>query len=262
MKPELKEIPVERLVKGKYQPRSEFNQESLAELAESINMNGLIQPIVVRKLNEDGYEIVAGERRWRAAQQAGLDTVPCLINTYSDEQAIAATTIENINRADLNPIEEAKAYQQFIDELDYLHEEIAAVVGKSRAHITNCLRLLRLDDRVQQLIIEEQLTNGHAKVIAGLVKSQQYEVAQKCAANTWSVRRLEQEAKRLQQHSAIQSGVDPNIIALEQKISDQVNSEVKIDTDLSKKSGWLKIKYYNPETLAGLLDKMGIKYEE
>lgn len=260
-KPILCELPIEKLKRGKYQPRRVFDEEALAELATSIKSAGLIQPIVVRPLKEDYFEIVAGERRWRAAQLAKLDVIPCLINHYSDEQTSAITIVENINRVDLNPIEEARAYQRLIDEFSYLHEEVAAIVGKSRVKITNSLRLLNLDAEVQNLLIEKKLSEGHGKILAGLTANLQYKIAMQCVEKSWSVRKLEQEIKKLQtQNSAIHAS-DPNVVALEKIISEQFGSEVKLDADASQRSGWLKIRYFDPETLAGLLDKMGVKYE-
>jgi ParB family chromosome partitioning protein len=260
-KAELKNIPLEKLIIGKYQTRKDFDQVYIQELAESIKENGIIQPIIVRPVEEGDYEIIAGECRWRAAQLASLDLVPCLVRKYTDEQAIAATTIENLQRRDLNPIEEAKAYQQFVEKFDYLHEEIAAVIGKSRTKITNSLRLLRLDNRVQAMLESGELSDGHGKVIAGLPQKIQYEVAEKCATQDWSVRKLEHTIKLLQQRgSAIKHQEDPNIMALEKIISDQIGSEIKFEQNLNKRGGWLKIRYFNNETLAGILDKMDIKY--
>src|SRR4029079_3847018 len=168
-KPTLQQITIDRLSRGKYQPRQHFDPEKLQELADSIkSTDWLLQPIVVRPLSDGNYEIVAGERRWRAAQLAGLGEVSCLVFNYSDEQALQASIVENISRADLNPIEEAQAYQRLIDEFHYLHEEVAASVGKSRTAITNSLRLLKLDPRVQKFLIEGKLSEGHGKILASL----------------------------------------------------------------------------------------------
>jgi len=174
----LQQVAIDLLVRGRYQPRQHFDPEKLQELADSIkSTGGLLQPIVARPLPNGQYEIVAGERRWRAAQLAGLLDVSCLVCPYTDEQALQAAIVENISRADLNPIEEAKAYQRLIDEFQYLHEEVAASIGKSRTVITNSLRLLKLDPRVQTLLIEEKLSEGHGKILAGLDSHLQYELA-------------------------------------------------------------------------------------
>ncbi|CAN5285452.1 ParB/RepB/Spo0J family partition protein [soil metagenome] len=257
----LREIPVDKIQRAKYQPRQTFDASALAELAESIKSSGLIQPIVVRPLSDHNFEIVAGERRWRASQLAGLQNVTCLVKNYSDEQAAAVSTIENVNRVDLNPIEEARAYQRLIDEFQYLHEEVAAVIGKSRTSVTNSLRLLQLDNRVQQLLVEKKLSEGHGKCLVSLAASLQYKVALLCAEKGWSVRKLEQEVKKLQQPNSTIHAEDPNIIEFERLVSDQMGAQVKLDPDLSARSGWLKIRYFDNETLAGVLDKMGIKYE-
>lgn len=280
-KPELKNIPIEYLKPGKYQTRCIFDQESLQELAESIRAEGLIQPIIVRliddkndKQKEQGrsekakkYEIVAGERRWRAAQLANLDMVPCLVNNYTDEQVAAITPIENVQRENLNPIEEALAYRHLIAEFNYIHEEVAIAVGKSRPKITNLLRLLNLDVRVQKFIISGDLSEGHGKVIVGLPYDLQYKIAKESVDQEWSSRKLEQEVKRL--HNSPNSVEvnnrknDPDIRALEKLISNHVGSETKLEIDADKKnSGWLKIRYFNNEILTGILDKLGIKYDE
>lgn len=268
-KPELKNIPIECLRSGKYQTRRVFAQGALQKLAESIKSEGMIQPIVVRPVVSGigEYEIIAGERRWRAAQLADIDTVPCLVNNYSDEQTAAITPIENIQRENLNPIEEALAYQHLIDEFNYSHEEVAAVVGKSREKITNLLRLLRLDKQVQEMLISGVLSEGHGKSIAGLPIRLQCEIAKKITENDWSTRKLEQEVKKLNSGSNQDNQntqVDPDVKALERLITEQIGSEVKLEVDIDsthKKSGWLKIKYFNEEILAGILDKLGIDYD-
>ena len=261
-RPILRDIPIDKLVRGKYQPRRAFDDELLQELAQSIRSTGLLQPLVVRPL-EDGsdlYEIVAGERRWRATQLAGLDHVNCLVNHYTDEQAAEATTIENINRVDLNPIEEAGAYQRLIDDFDYLHEEVAAAVGKSRAKITNSLRLLKIDSRVQDLLIKGDLSEGHGKSLASLDKRLQFELARKCTIYGWSVRKTEQEVKKLQAKQKEQDhdqSLSINIKALEQSLADYVGSQVKIDYGQS--GGQLKLNFHNLDVLEGILKKLGYK---
>ena len=259
MKATLHQIPIEKLKRGKYQPRVHFDPDQLNELAESIKTtNGLLQPLVVRPLDDQFYEIIAGERRWRASQIAGFDTVMCLVNKYSDEQAIQASIIENINRADLNPIEEAKAYQRLMNEFSYIHEEIAATVGKSRAKVTNSLRLLKLEDRTQQLLITRQLSEGHGKVIAGVDPRLQFELANKCIKQNWSVRKIEQEAKKLQDKPmSTKQNKDPNLSSLESALSDHVGCKVNIGFDGQK--GKLEIDFHNLEILEGLFEKMGFE---
>jgi ParB family transcriptional regulator, chromosome partitioning protein len=260
-KPQLCELGVDQLQRGRYQPRRDFDQTALSELADSIRSSGVIQPIVVRGCGDHRYEIIAGERRWRAAQMAGLNSVPCLVNDYSDEQAAAVTTIENIQRKDLNPIEEARSLQQLIDDFHYLHDEVAAVVGKSRSQITNSLRLLRLEEAVQRWLIEGKLSEGHGKILAGLNPQDQIEIAQRCIAQSWSVRQTEQQVKKLAAQTAITTGQQADIKRLERTLSDQFGAQVKVEAHSSLQSGWLSIQFHNNDTLAGLLEKMGVKYD-
>ncbi|WBV66210.1 ParB/RepB/Spo0J family partition protein [Legionella pneumophila] len=188
-------LPVTSLQAGQYQPRQDFNVTELQELAQSISSQGLIEPLVVRPIAKERYEIIAGERRWRAAKLAGLNEVPCLIGDYSDQQACALTLIENIQRQDLNLIEEATGYKRLIEEFHYHQDEIAALVGKSRSHVANILRLLTLTDKVKQLVRDKVLSFGHARVLVGLNPEQQEMFAQQIIGEEWSVRHLEQEIK-------------------------------------------------------------------
>lgn len=259
-RPEFKQIALEQLTRGVYQPRRQFAEAELAELADSIRSAGLIQPLVVRPLLAGNYEIVAGERRWRAAQLAGLTTVPCLINQYTDEQAAAVTTIENINRVDLNPIEEASAYQRLLDEFGYLHEELAAIVGKSRTKITNMLRLLKLEQAVQQYLIDGCLTEGHGKILAGIPNNQQSFMAEKCVAQAWSVRKLEQECKKQENKITSKTKADPDIKALEKALGDHIGCQVVIDYD--DVNCHLTINCHNLDILQGVLDKFGFKQDK
>lgn len=257
-KPQLCQLGIEQLRRGRFQPRRDFDETALAELAESIRSSGLIQPIVVRLCGEQQYEIVAGERRWRAAQLAGLDSVPCLINNYTDEQAAAVTTIENIQRKNLNPIEEAQSLQRLVDDFNYLHDEVAAVIGKSRSQVTNTLRLLRLDERVQRWLIEGKLSEGHGKILAGLHHHQQVQLAERCIEQAWSVRQTEQQVKKMQNQPAIAPAHRADIKRLERIISDRLGAKIKVDTDTAAQSGWLSIQFHDNDTLSGLLEKMGI----
>jgi len=259
-KPELRQLPIDQLSRGKYQPRRDFDPKTLQELAESIKSAGLIQPIVVCRKSDNSYQIIAGERRWRAAQLADLDSVLCLVNQYSDEQAAAVTTIENINRVDLNPIEEAHAYQRLVADFGYLHEEIAAVVGKSRAKITNTLRLLKLDPRIQQFLIDKKLSEGHGKILASLSHSIQYQLAKKSMSQGWNVRKMEQQAKKMQvEKTCCDSESDPNIKSLENALTQHIGCKVKIDFEETK--GQLKIDFHNLDILEGVFKKMGFEFE-
>jgi ParB family chromosome partitioning protein len=261
-KPILQFISVDLLVRGKYQPRRHFDSEQLQELADSIKTTGgLLQPIIARPLQNGKFEIIAGERRWRASQLAGINEVSCLVSSYTDEQALQASIIENINRADLNPIEEAEAYQRLIDEFQYLHDEVAAAVGKSRTSITNALRLLKLDARVQQLLITTQLSEGHGKILAGILLSDQYELAERCIQKRWSVRKLEAEAKKLQQPvSNTGAYSDANIKHLETALADHIGNRVQIDCE-DRGGGFVKIRFNNIDELEGHFERMGFKYE-
>jgi ParB family chromosome partitioning protein len=262
IKPLLMQLSVDQLVRGKYQPRKHFDPELLQELAESIKTTGgLLQPIVVRPLGKDQYEIVAGERRWRAAQLAGINDVNCLISHYSDEQALQASIIENINRADLNPIEEAQGYQRLIEEFQYLHDEVAAAVGKSRTKITNALRLLKLDTRVQAFLMTGKLSEGHGKILAGLPMTQQFELAERAIQKQWSVRKIESEAKKLSEAPELENRFsDPNIKHLETALTNHVGNPVVIDCE-ERGGGYVKIRFNNIDELEGHFERLGFKYE-
>jgi len=262
-KPSLQQIGVDLLVRGKYQPRQHFDPEKLQELADSIkSTDGLLQPIVVRPKNDGQYEIVAGERRWRAAQLAGLGEVSCLVFNYSDEQALQASIIENISRADLNPIEEAQAYQRLIDEFQYLHEEIAASVGKSRTAVTNSLRLLKLDNHVQKLLIEGQISEGHGKILASLDPAQQTMLAEQCVQKGWNVRKMEAEIKKRFSANTEKQGAysDANLVRLEGALSDHLGNRVQIDYE-HKGGGFVRIRFNNVDELEGHFERIGFKYE-
>ena len=261
-KPTLQQISIDLLTRGKYQPRQEFDEEKLRELAASIiQTEGLLQPIVVRPLANHRYEIVAGERRWRAAQLARLDTISCLVFNYSDEQALQASIVENVSRADLNPIEEAQAYQRLIDEFHYLHEEVACSVGKSRAAITNSLRLLKLDKTIQKFLITKQISEGHGKILAGLAPMQQIELANRCIEKNWNVRKLELEAKKLQYtHTDNSPFSDTNTKHLELALSEHIGNRVQIDYE-ERGGGFMRIRFSNIDELEGHFQKIGFKYE-
>lgn len=258
-KPQLQQLSIDQLIRGKYQPRRHFDTTQLQELADSIKTTGgLLQPIVVRPQNGK-YEIIAGERRWRAAQLAGLMEVSCLVSHYTDEQALQASIIENINRANLNPIEEAHAYQRLIDEFHYLHEEVAAAVGKSRVSITNALRLLKLDPRVQELLITGQLSEGHGKILAGLAMHLQFPLAEKSVQKQWSVRKIEMEVKKMQEPVNQDSPYsDANIKHLEMALADHVGNRVFIECE-DRGGGFMKIRFNNVDELEGHFAKLGFK---
>jgi len=260
-KPEWRQLPIEQLVRGRYQPRQHFDPIQLEELAESIKTTGgLLQPVVVRPLPTGKYEIVAGERRWRAIQLAGFTEISCLIGQYNDEQALQASIIENINRANLNPIEEAQAYQRLIDEFDYSHEEIAATIGvKSRVSITNSLRLLKLDSRVKELLIKRELSEGHGKILAGVPSNQQYALAERSVNLHWSVRRLETEVKKLLSAQMNGPFSDPNIKHLETALSEHIGNRVFLEYE-EQGGGYMKIRFSNIDELEGHFSRLGFRY--
>jgi ParB family chromosome partitioning protein len=255
-----KHLPIDALRRGQYQPRRAFDEALLVELAESIKAQGIIEPIIVRPLSLNHYEIIAGERRFRAAQIAQCTEVPCIIRNYSDEEAAEVTLIENIQRADLNPIEEATALLCLIDDFFYTHEEVAAAVGKSRTKVTNMLRLLNLDSHVQQLLIDKKITEGHGKILVSLTTFEQIEFANETVRQEWSVRQLEHALKVQKNPSKREAPVDPNIKRLEKCASDHFGAEVVLE-NTEKSAGWLKLRYQNLDVLSGLLDKMGIEYD-
>lgn len=263
---ELQHINLANLRRGRYQTREKFSVEAINELAQSIKSQGLVQPLIVCQLKENSYEVVAGERRWRAALQLKLKTVPCLVKSYTQTQMAAIATIENLQREDLNAIEEANAFLTMVKEFSYTHEEVALIVGKSRAYVTNSLRLLKLDLQVQALLIDNLFQVGHAKVLAKLTKSEQRDWAKICNQKQWSVRQLEKELQKRQTMNlpnstsiGIKQSVD--IRRLEGILAEQVGTEVKVELIENKSSGWFKVKFYDADTLSGLLSKMGLKEE-
>jgi ParB family chromosome partitioning protein len=262
-RPTLQHIAIDLLVRGKYQPRQHFDPDKLQELADSIKAtSGLLQPIVVRPLATGTYEIVAGERRWRAAQLAGLDDVSCLVTNYSDEQTLQASIVENTSRADLNPIEEAQAYQRLIDEFGYLHDEVAASVGKSRAGITNTLRMLKLEQRVQKMLVDGRISEGHGKILAGLEPALQVELAERCVQKNWNVRKLELEVKKAQQSEKQPGGKfsDANVQRLEIALSEHLGNRVQVDYE-ERGGGYMRIRFNNVDELEGHFDKIGFEFE-
>lgn len=249
---------------GKFQPRSRFDESQLRELSESIRRNGIMQPIVVRRLpgqqegDKAAFEIVAGERRWRAAQMAGMDTIPCIVRDLSDQQALELGLIENVQRADLNPLEEAGGYQRLLAEFGYTQEELAQVVGKSRSHIANLLRLLNLPPEVRVLLEEGRISMGHARALLSLPDQEAALAARAIAERGLSVRQAETLARNTQgiarqprprgasstnAASAAAAGPkDPDILALEETISGSLGMTVTI-ADTGDQSGEIIIRY-------------------
>jgi ParB family chromosome partitioning protein len=228
---ELRDLPVELLQPGKYQPRTDMHADSLQELADSIRSQGVLQPIVVRRIGGDRFEIIAGERRWRAAQIAELHQVPAVIRDVPDEAAIAMALIENIQREDLNPVEEASALQRLIDEFEMTHQQAAEAVGRSRAAVSNLLRLLSLSTEVRKLLENGDLEMGHARAILTLESELQSQVARDIASKGLSVREAEELVRKLRSSEdkpAKPAGkrVDPNIQRLQDDLSEKLGAKV------------------------------------
>ena len=247
---------IDNLITGKYQPRGHMNQIALNELAESIKMQGIMQPIVVRPVGNMKYEIVAGERRWRAAKLANLSEVPILIKDIPDESALAMALIENIQREDLNAIEEAKGIQRLIDEFGMTHESASHILGKSRTTVTNLLRLLNLSEHVQKALLEGKIEMGHARALLSLSASDQVMVCQKVISKKLSVRDVESligQQKPAKRNIKKQKTAD--IVSFEENLSDKLGTSVKI-SHKSNGSGVLKINYSNLDELDSILKKI------
>lgn len=262
MQTEFRYLAIENLQAGQYQPREDFNVEALRELASSISSQGLIEPLIVRSIAKARYEIIAGERRWRAAQLAGLKEVPCLIGEYTDKQACALSLIENIQRQDLNLIEEASGYRRLMDEFHYHQDEIATLVSKSRSHIANILRLLTLSEFVKNLIRDKVLSLGHARALVGLSPEEQQSFTEQIIEEQWSVRKLEQEIKNYKIRDSAHpknAKKDRDIERLEIILAEQVGAPVHIINE--DEGGWLKVKFFDNDTLAGLLERLGLSYD-
>ena len=254
---DLRELPVDLLQPGKYQPRTDMHPESLEELASSIRAQGVVQPIVVRSINGSGrYEIIAGERRWRAAQMAGLHEIPAVVRNVPDEAAIAMALIENIQRENLNPIEEAIALQRLISEFEMTHQEAAGAVGRSRAAVSNLLRLLTLNDDVRKLVEKGDLEMGHARALLALEGESQSQTAREVAAKGYSVRETEHLVRRLSTAPARPKKpagtLDPDIRRLQDEIMEKLATRVAIQ-HTAKGSGKLVIQYNSLDELDGIL---------
>ena len=256
---ELKNLPIEYLQRGKYQPRREMPAEGLEELAESIRSQGIMQPIVVRPIADNRYEIIAGERRWRASQLAGLESVPALIREVPDEAAAAMALIENLQREDLNPMEEALALVRLQQEFELTHAEIAGLVGKSRTTITNLLRLTGLRDDVQTLLENGDIEMGHGRALLGLPAEQQSSAAATVVSRGLSVRQTEALVRRLvdEAKSPAKSSprIDPDIKQLQDSLSEKLGSPVQIQHG-AKGRGKLTIKYSSLDELDRTLSHM------
>jgi ParB family chromosome partitioning protein len=258
---ELAQLAVASLRPGKYQPRTRMDQESLRELADSIRVRGVIQPVIVRPVDDGGYEILAGERRWRAAQIAGLDRVPAVVRQVADDAALGIGLIENIQREDLNPIDKATGLKRLVDEFHLTHEEAARALGSSRSAVTNLLRLLELARAVQDMLQDGRLDMGHARALLAVGKAKQVELAEQVAARGLSVR----EAERLVQHALAPPGagtgrsprgrLDADARRLQEELSESLGATVHLKPRRGGR-GSLVIDYGSLEQLDGLVARL------
>ncbi len=260
---ELQKLPIEWLRPGKYQPRKDMSQEALEDLANSIRAQGVIQPVVVRELATNSYEIIAGERRWRAAQIAQLAEIPCIIKNVPDEAAVAIALIENIQREDLNAMEEAVALLRLSTEFELTHQQVADAVGKSRTTVTNLLRLNQLADDVKTLLEHGDIEMGHARALLALDLTQQSDAARVIAAKQMTVREAESLVRRIlePQPEVTPKAKDPDVAALEQKISERFGAPVSISYN-RKGKGDLVISYSSLSELDGILSQLGFAADE
>ncbi len=251
----LSEIPVDQIKPGPFQPRLGIVHEGIEQLAESMKAQGVLQPILVRAKAQGGYEIIAGERRWRAATLAGIHNIPAIVKEMPDETAYAVALIENIQRENLGPIEEAKGLKRLAEEINLTHLQVAEAVGKSRASVTNLLRLLTLNEDVQTMLEQKALDMGHARALLGLNGAMQSQVAKTVVARGLSVRETERLVAKLSSPSKArnQGSEDPNIRRLQQDLSEKLGANVKISHSGRNGQGMLVIKYNDVDQLEGIL---------
>lgn len=256
---ELRNLPVELIRRGKYQPRVDMHTESLDDLAASIRAQGVVQPIVVKPDGKGEYEIIAGERRWRAAQIAGLQEIPAVVRDVPDKAAMAMALIENIQRENLNPMEEANALQRLIDEFTLTHQEVAEAVGRSRAAVSNLLRLLELNEDLKRMVEQRALEMGHARALLALKGAAQSAAAREVVAKGLSVRETERLVRRLLAEApakpAATRGVDPDIRRIESDLSEKLGAGVKFEHG-AKGKGKLIIHYNSLDELDGILARI------
>ncbi|EGI73335.1 chromosome (plasmid) partitioning protein ParB / stage 0 sporulation protein J [Pseudoalteromonas distincta] len=254
---ELQKLPIEFLHSGKYQPRKDMSEEALEELASSIRSQGIIQPIVVRPIAQNSFEIIAGERRWRAAQIAKLETVPCIIKDVPDEAAVAIALIENIQREDLNAMEEAVALNRLLNEFELTHQQVADAVGKSRTTVTNLLRLNNLNSDVKILLEHGDIEMGHARCLLALAGEAQSDAARLAVAKALTVRETEKLVRSILEPVPAKeiAEKDPDVKQLEQQLAENLGAKVEINYN-KKGKGKLVISYTNLDELDGILNRI------
>lgn len=254
---DLQTLPIEFLQRGKYQPRKDMHPETLQELADSIKAQGIIQPIIVRLLADDKYEIIAGERRWRAAQLASLQEVPVVIKNIDDRSAMAVALIENIQREDLNALEESEALKRLLDEFEMTHQQVADAVGKSRATVSNLLRLLDLQNEVKTLLAKGLLDMGHARCLLALEGDQQIEVANQVVKQGLSVRAVEKIIKNQgSEQKSVEQKLDSDTLRLQEQLTEKTGAKVTINHQQNGK-GKLIFNYTSLEELEGIIARIG-----
>ena len=256
----LTSVPVRDIKPGRYQPRSQMDDEGLQELADSIKAQGVIQPVIVREHGLSQYELIAGERRWRASQLAGLAEIPVVIKSIGDEAALAMGLIENIQRENLNPIEEAQGLKRLVDEFGLTHETVAKAVGRSRSAVSNSLRLLALPEPVQEMLFLRQLEMGHARAWLSLPVMEQLSLAQKAVKNGWSVREVERRSQLAQQapQEKKPKTVSPDICYLNEALTEKLGVRAEVQT-ANHKRGKVVLHFDSPETFARLMRQLDVK---
>lgn len=255
-------VAVKDIQPGRYQARVQIDDEALQELADSIKAQGVIQPVIVREHGLSQYELIAGERRWRASQLAGLTEIPVVVKSISDETALAMGLIENLQRENLNPIEEAQGLKRLADEFGLTHETIAKAVGKSRSAISNTLRLLSLPEPVQDMLYQRRLEMGHARALLTLPVVEQLQLAQKAVKNGWSVREVERRSQVAQQ--AVRKDVKKTISADIRRLNDALTEKLGVNVEVrttNHKKGKIVLHFDTPETFEYLLKQLGMEYE-
>lgn len=264
--PRIRPIPVDLIHPGTFQARRKFDPDALAELAASIAESGIVQPVVVRSDGES-YELLAGERRWRASQIAGLHEIPAIVrDDLDDREAHVLGLIENLQRESLSPMETARGLLQLADLFRLTHEAAGNRIGKSRVYVSNYLRLLKLTDRVQALVDEGMLSMGHARVLAGLPEDQQMPLAKECLDKGWSVRKLEAASSRLQNGKSTdrhlrQNGARRDLQDLQSRLSEHMGNKVVVDCD-DRGRGEVRIRFHSLDEFEGLLDRWGVKFND
>lgn len=257
----LRELPLDLISPGPYQPRSIFDPERLEDLAESIRHQGVIQPVVVRAIADKRFELIAGERRWRAAQLAGIEKIPAIIREVPDEIAIAMALVENIQRENLNPIEEATALRRLVDEFQMTHEEAGKAVGRSRSAVSNLLRLLELSRDVRELVDARHMEMGHARALLTLEPALQAKAAREVVSKSLSVRETEQLVRRMKNPPKRKSPIlDPDVQRLQNNLSDKLCAKVRLAHNARGK-GKMVISYNSNDELQGILEHLGVELD-